>query len=61
MSDIDRPGSIAIHVLEHNQMLGHRHSRGYVVVGVEQRRVPIWKCEANGWRACQGHGVRVAA
>ena len=55
MSDIDRPGSIAIHVIEQNRMVGHRHSRGYVVAG--DRRIPIWKCSANGGRACQGHGV----
>lgn len=56
MSDIDRPGSIAIHVIEQNRMVGHRHSRGYVRAG--DRLIPIWKCDQNGGRACQGSTTR---
>lgn len=54
-NDTERPGAIIVHVLEHNLMLGPRHRRGYVVAG--DRRIPVWKCEGNGWRVCQGHGV----
>ena len=57
----ENPGAIIVHVLEHNRMVGPIHRRGYIVVGKERRLIPIMKCEANGWRACQGHGVRAAA
>jgi hypothetical protein len=54
----ENPGGVAVHVIEHNRMVGTRHRRHYVVVGSDQRRIGIWQCEANGWRACQGHGER---
>lgn len=56
--DTERPGGVSVHVIDSNRMVGTRHRRGYVVVGLDQR-IPIWKCEANGWRACQGHAVAV--
>jgi hypothetical protein len=55
-TDLERPGAIIVHVLEHNAMGAIRHDRGYVIAG--DRRIPIWKCSANGGRACQGHGVK---
>lgn len=55
-SDTETIGGIAVHVIDSNRMVGTRHRRHYVVAG--DRRIPIWQCEANGWRACQGHGEK---